>query len=257
MLDDIGNLKEFKKTITRGKRVANFIYRHGRILSAMREKTNGKEIVRPGATRFATSYLSLKSLHKLMEGVKALFTCPEWYASNLSKTKVGERVYNTVLSIEFWNAVEDCLRASAPLLIVLRAADGDEKPAMPEVAALMTEAKEQIKKSFGTQNKKGLLKKILDIIERRWLKQMDHPLYGAALYLNLGKFYPLVKANDDATVGQLRGCFIEVLGRIIPDVEAQMKINRQAIEYEEQCGDVFSNKMAMESYDKMSPRKCC
>jgi len=50
MLEDIGNLKEFKKTITRGKRVANFIYRHGRILSAMREKTNGKEIVRPGAT---------------------------------------------------------------------------------------------------------------------------------------------------------------------------------------------------------------
>ena len=190
MLEDIGKIKEFKRTIARAKGVANFIYRHGKILSLMREKTRDAEIVRPGATRFATSYLSLKSLHKLMEGVKALFTCPEWYASNLSKTKVGERVYNTVLSIEFWNAVEDCLRASAPLLIVLRAADGDEKPAMPEVAALMTEAKEQIKKSFGTQNKKGLLKKILDIIERRWLKQMDHPLYGAALYLNPRKLFP-------------------------------------------------------------------
>ena len=89
------------------------------------------------------------------------------------------------------------------------------------------------------------------------MNQIEHPLDRAALYLNPGKFFPLVKPNDDATVGQLRGCFIEVLGRIIPDVEAQMKINRQAIEYEEQRGDVFSNKMAMESYDKMSPCKCC
>ncbi|CAD6263896.1 unnamed protein product [Miscanthus lutarioriparius] len=76
---------------------------------------------------------------------------------------------------------------------------------------------------------------------------------NGANYKATGKFYPLVKANDDATVGQLRGCFIEVLGRMIPDVETQMKINRQAIEYEEQRGDAFSNKMAKESYDKMSP----
>jgi hypothetical protein len=48
---------------------------------------------------------------------------------------------------------------------------------------------------------------------------MEHPLYEAALYLNLGKFFPLLKANDDATVGQLRGCFIEVLVRMIPYVE--------------------------------------
>ena len=52
---------------------------------------------------------------------------------------------------------------------MLRAADGDEKPAMPEVAALMAEAKEKIKLSFATQNKSGLLKKIMGIIEKRWL----------------------------------------------------------------------------------------
>src|SRR6185312_7400941 len=73
MLEDIGKIKEFNRTIARAKGVANFIYRHGKILSLMREKTRDAEIVRPGATRFATSYLSLKSLHKLMEGVKALF----------------------------------------------------------------------------------------------------------------------------------------------------------------------------------------
>ncbi|CAD6236042.1 unnamed protein product [Miscanthus lutarioriparius] len=131
--------------------------------------------------------------------------------------------------------------------------DGDEK-LCNAVWALMNHAKERIKQSFNIPTKDGLLKKIMEIIERRWVKQMDHPLYGVALYLNPGNFFPLIKANDDVTVGQLRGCFIEVLGRMIPDVETQMKINRQAIEYEEQRGEAFSNKMAKESYDKMNPR---
>jgi hypothetical protein len=108
----------------------------------------------------------------------------------------------------------------------LRAVDDDEKPAMPEVTALMNHAKERIKQSFNISTKQGMLKKIMEIIKKRWVNQMKHPLYGAALYLNPRKFFPLVKANDDATVGQLRGCFIEVLGRVIPDVETQMKIKK-------------------------------
>jgi len=63
MLEEIGNLKEFKKPIARAKRVTTFIYKHGRILSLMREKT-GADPVRPAATQFATSFLTLKSLYK-------------------------------------------------------------------------------------------------------------------------------------------------------------------------------------------------
>jgi hypothetical protein len=42
---------------------------------------------------------------------------------------------------------------------------------------------------------------------------MDHPLYGAAMYLNPGKLHPLIRNDDDATVGQLSGCFLDVLAR--------------------------------------------
>ncbi|CAN6225820.1 unnamed protein product [Urochloa humidicola] len=253
MLEEIGNLKEFKKTITRAKRVVNFIYRHGRILCAMREKTNGKDIVRPAATRFATSYLSLKSMYTLKDPLKALFLCEIWTGSKLAKTDAGKKAHDTVLSTEFWNSVEDCLRAAAPLVVVLRAVDGDEKPAMPEVAALMTEAKEKIKLSFSTQNKSGLLKSIMGIIEKRWVNQMDHPLYGAALYLNPGKLYPLIKDDIDETVGQLRACFLKVLRRMVPDRELRKKINDQAMDYERQRGDAFSDEMAIESIDSNSP----
>ena len=110
--------------------------------------------------------------------MKALFVSETWTGNKLAKTKAGLDVHDIVLSTQFWNSVEDCLRASAPLLIVLRVVDGDEKPAMPEVQALMDQAKERISQSFAIQSKKPLLKKIMAIIERRWVKQMDHPLYG-------------------------------------------------------------------------------
>jgi hypothetical protein len=75
---------------------------------------------------------------------------------------------------------------------VLRAVDGDKKLAMPEVPALMNVAKEKIRLKFPTQNKYTMMKKMMDIIERRRVTQMDRPLYGAALYLNPRKFGGLV-----------------------------------------------------------------
>ncbi|XP_066374973.1 uncharacterized protein [Miscanthus floridulus] len=204
MLKEIGNLKAFKKPIARARHVTTFIYRHGRLLSAMRAQTGGNDLVRAAKTRFATSFLTLKSLYKNKDALKSLFVSEAWIGNNLCTTTAGQQVQDIVLSTEFWNSIEDCLRASTPLLIVLRAVDGDEKPAMPEVTALMNHAKDMIKLSFNISTKQGLLKRIMDIIEKRWVNQMEHPLYGAVLYLNPGKFYPLVKANDDATVGQLR-----------------------------------------------------
>jgi hypothetical protein len=181
MLKDIGKSKDFKKTIALAKRVITFIYRHGRILSAMRKQTGGMDLVRPGATRFATCFLTLKSLHKHRDPLKGPSLSDAWKSNKLSKTEAGKGVYDIVLASTFWSTVEDSLRASAPLLIVLRAADGDEKPAMAEVTALMDRAKERIKLSFTSQNKQHLLKRVLGIVERRWVSQMDHPLYGAAL----------------------------------------------------------------------------
>jgi hypothetical protein len=145
MLEDIGKLKNFKKPITQAKRVTTFIYRHGRILSTMREKTSGMDLVRPAATRFATCFLTLKNLHKHRDALRGLFVSDTWNHNKLAKTEPRKNICDIVLSKVFWSSIEDYLRASAPLLIVLRAVDADERPAMPEVSALMNVAKEKIK----------------------------------------------------------------------------------------------------------------
>jgi hypothetical protein len=245
MLEGIGNLKDFKKSIAHARHVTTFIYRHGRILSALREKPGGRDLVRPATTRFATTFLTLKCLYKHNDALKALFVSEIWIENKLAKTKAGEDVHDTVLSTQFWNSVEDCLKASTPLLIVLRVVDGDERPAMPEVQALMNHAKESIKKSFDIQSKKDVLKKTMYIIEGRWLKQMDHPLYGAALYLNPRKLHGYIKDDDDFIVGRLRGCFLDVLTRMVEDGETRDKIDAQSWDYEFLRGNAFSNKMAI------------
>jgi hypothetical protein len=85
---------------------------------------------------------------------------------------------------------------------------------------------------------------------------MDHPLYGAALFLNPGKFHPIVAANDDAAVGDLRGSFLDVLGRMVEDEETRKKIDAQATDYEKLRGPAFSNKMAIQNLESMNPSKC-
>jgi hypothetical protein len=222
----------------------------------MRKATKGLDLVRPAATRFATAFLTLKSLIKHKSALRSLFTCQAWVGNKLAKTQAGLNVAEIVLSTEWWHSIEDCLRASAPLLQVLRVADGDEKPAMPEITTLMIYAKERINLSFPQQNKQPLLKKIMGIIEKRWETQMDHPLYGAALYLNPGKFFPIVERNDDALVGELRSCFNDVLAKTVLDVNIRNKIDQQAVLYESHRG-AFSNVMAIENIEKKNPCKYC
>ncbi|CAM8900514.1 unnamed protein product [Rhodiola kirilowii] len=115
MLDDIAKIKEFRVCITHGRNITSFIYRHGRLLNALREMTLGRDTVRPGATRFATTFLTLQSLYKNKDALRKLFGSKEWFDSKLAVTSAGRKVHNVVLSTRFWNNVEDCIRASQPL----------------------------------------------------------------------------------------------------------------------------------------------
>jgi len=113
----------------------------------MREKIGG-DLVRPAVTRFATSFLTLASMHRNRNGLRNLFVSDEWHNTKFSNTTEGKQVEHIVLSMPFWKNIEDCLRASQPLLIALRIADGDETPAAPEIMAAMDVAKNTIKESL-------------------------------------------------------------------------------------------------------------
>jgi hypothetical protein len=83
---------------------------------------------------------------------------------------------------------------------------------------------------------------------------MDHPLYGAALFLNPGKYFPIVESGDDALIGELRSCFNDVLAKMVLDVNTRNKIDAQAVLYEGKRG-AFANVMAIDNMSKRNPRK--
>ena len=57
IFEDIGKRATVSELITDARKITNFIYNHGWLVAKMR-KVCGGDIVRPGATRFATNYIS-------------------------------------------------------------------------------------------------------------------------------------------------------------------------------------------------------
>ena len=101
MLEDVGKITSINKAINQARRCTTFIYRHECVLHAMREKTNGADLIRTGATRFANAFLTLQSLHKHRASLRSLFAADQWSLSKLAKTENGKKVYEIVFSTLF------------------------------------------------------------------------------------------------------------------------------------------------------------
>ena len=125
MLESIGKMPRYKKVIDQAKNLTIFIYAHHKTLSLMRSFTKKRDIVRPGVTRFASSFLTLQSLMEKKAQLRTMFTSSEWDECKWSKTVKGKAAYATVMSIAFWNGVTLCLKVFAPLVKVLRIVDAD------------------------------------------------------------------------------------------------------------------------------------
>ena len=251
MLEDVGSYKVFDATIKNAKRITTFIYRHGRLHNAMKVKTGGRELVRPGVTRFATSFLTLQCLFKFQDALRQLFVSEDWSRSSLAKTEAGKQVYDLIMSTALWNNIANCIRAAQPLLVALRVVDADEQPAMPELVVAMEHAKKTIKDSF--ENNASLCKFVIDIIEKRWDTQMGVQIHAAGLFLNPGKFFD-IQEKDYRNACKLREDFNDVLEKMVPDIETRNLVSNQTDNYEH-TRENFARQMAIDQRKTKSPRK--
>ena len=149
-------------------------------------KLNGKELIRCGITRFATSFLTLQSLYEARNNLRT-FDWSKWVRGNPTCLEVSDTVINT----RFWVSVEDLLKASEPVLKVLRIVDGDTKPNMVYLHGAFQAAKKAIMSNFnGLQSK---YEPILNILDRRWDKHYSSPIVKAAFFLNPNFYYQLAR----------------------------------------------------------------
>ena len=96
MLEDIGKLPWIKEVINSARSVTKYIYNHTYVLSLMRQYTGNKELVRPAITRFATSFISLQSLNRVMLELQRMFLSDEWVACVYSTRADGQAINQLV-----------------------------------------------------------------------------------------------------------------------------------------------------------------
>lgn len=247
MLEDIGKMQMYSETIEKARTVTKFIYGHGIVLSMMRSFTNNHELLRPAVTRFATAYLTLRSIYKQKKGLTSMFASEQWSSCSWAKKPEGIRVRAIIMfDPKFWPHVALCVKSTMPLVSVLREVDSEERPAMGFIYELMDSAKEKI--ALNCNNVKKRYAPIWKKIDERWTPQLHRPLHAAGYYLN-----PQIRYSDKfSTHPEIKNGLMECMDRMIPNINDRSDADIQLDEYDFRRGD-FGSRLAITTMMKRSP----
>ncbi|KAF1858712.1 hypothetical protein Lal_00044745 [Lupinus albus] len=141
ILGDIGKMEHVSTLAKSASNITKFVYNHGQ---------GWKEIIRHGATRFATTFIALKNIHEHKHDLQALVTSKDFIEGQKTNRFV-EFVMNT------------------------RIVYADERPSLPYVYDGMCRSRKIIKNVF--MNKKSLYKLYTRIIKQGWDKQLRKKLH--------------------------------------------------------------------------------
>jgi hypothetical protein len=179
MLEDIGKDVKITETVKSAQFITSYIYNHNYVLTLMREHTGQRELLRPGVTRFASTYISLESIQSQKRALKQMISSKGWedwmtrHAKHDARDK-GKQVEDLIESREYWKDIKMILSVVEPLVRVLRMVDGDKKATMGYLYEAMDRAKEDIARA-----NKNTYRKWWDIIDARWDRTLHHDLHAA------------------------------------------------------------------------------
>ncbi|KAK4594044.1 hypothetical protein RGQ29_017929 [Quercus rubra] len=179
---EIGKMDHIAKLAKRASKIIVFIYNHVALQAWLRTRKNWTEIVRPGPTKFATTFIALGSLKEHKHDLQALVTSKFYVESRYAKDKKAKAVVKIILDNQFWNDCHVIVHIMSPLIRLLRIVDSDEKPAMGYVYDGMYRVIDGIKKIF--KDKKRLWEPYVNIIKDRWDNQFYRDIHAAAYWLN-------------------------------------------------------------------------
>ncbi|XP_021317766.1 uncharacterized protein LOC8056964 [Sorghum bicolor] len=178
-----------------------------------------RDLVRCGVTRFATTYLNLKSLLENKKQLQRLFREDELNELGYLKSVKGKKAHKIVTSESFWKGVQTAVNFFEPLAVVLRRMDSDV-PAMGFLYGYLQEAKNEISRRFNNDRKK--YEEVFQYIDKRWDSMLKTPLHRAGYYLNPFYYYQNKKAIEDNE--SFRDGVITCITKLVPDEDTQDKI---------------------------------
>ncbi|XP_058771877.1 uncharacterized protein LOC131645218 [Vicia villosa] len=197
----------------------------------MKKYTGGRDIVRPGVTRFATQFLQLQAIVRQREGLENMFNSEEFRKTKYDKEKKGpgHEARKIVMSRDFWSKANDILKVFEPIVKVLRLVDGDEKPTMGFIYEAIDRAKQAIQQNSRYHSKYN------DIIDKRYFfnPQFQYGIeHGKAVY----------KETFNGTKN--------VIMKLERNMEDQIKALNQLTLFKEKS-ETFGTPLAQKSWSKM------
>jgi hypothetical protein len=135
LLEDIGKIDYVASVVARAAAVRTFVRTHTHVLSAFRERASG-ELLSPGATRFKTVFLGMKSLLKHRAAVsQALVSEAVVAAMRTARAPAPENYANAKSAVyddTFWESAELAVAVMEPIAKLLTFCDSD-LPTMSKV----------------------------------------------------------------------------------------------------------------------------
>ncbi|GAV74526.1 LOW QUALITY PROTEIN: DUF659 domain-containing protein, partial [Cephalotus follicularis] len=186
LLKYISSMPHMDYLISRASQVTIFVYNHITLLSWLRKKSGWMKIVRPAMTRFATFFITLKSIYDHKPDLQALVTSKHYTNHKLSRTSKGKSFSSTILDNKFWDDCLIAIKVAAPIIRLLRIVDYDEKPS-GYVYEGMFRTKMAIKNLFN--NKKKWYKPCINLLKLRWDMHLRKNLHAVAYFLNPAFMY--------------------------------------------------------------------
>ncbi|XP_019433521.1 PREDICTED: uncharacterized protein LOC109340313 [Lupinus angustifolius] len=105
ILGDIGKMEHMSTLAKSVSDITKFMYNHRFLLAWLRKRQGWKEVIRPGATCFETTFIALKNIHEYKHDLQILVTSKDFIDSRYYKDKKENRFVEVLMNTRFWN---DC-----------------------------------------------------------------------------------------------------------------------------------------------------
>ncbi|CAM8913918.1 unnamed protein product [Rhodiola kirilowii] len=235
-------------TIKNARKFTTYIYSRTMLITMVRKFTNGRDLIRPAMTRFATAYLTLGCLNDLKPLLINMFSSEDWKNSRFVTTDEGKKIAKGALDNRFWRNIVMCLKAAAPLMEVLRLVDSDAKPSMGFIYEAMDSCKNKIRSNFNDVQK--YYEPVWKIIDDRWKRQLHRPLHAAAYYLNPQCHFTNDFKGDNIDV---KNGLYNCLTKLVSDAAERDRINMQLADFRFRLGPLFGTQYAKNAMKSMHP----
>ncbi|KAJ9678214.1 hypothetical protein PVL29_022952 [Vitis rotundifolia] len=184
IFEDIGKRPNVIDVINNARKITNFIYNHGWLLAQMRTYYGG-DIVRSGATRFATNYIALDNLLKKMVDLKKLSMSDDWAQHKLNGTKLERELEQLLFDHAYWDRLTNIVSLYKSLYMLMHV----------------------MKENLARQ---GARDWIFKIIQDRWEKTLKHPLHAVTYFLNPRFQYRRGVGSDPELLQAVHDVFVKL-----------------------------------------------